>query len=201
MLKLSLTANGLGDAMLRSCLALCLLPTLFLSVPAQAQTGYRISEHGGGLGFYVDLTVVFTPMGGGRWVAERAQHRRFPCKPGPDGSCVGERRQHDWIDGATCPQLTQALRDLAQVRPPAFAGPDTQGFGVVADATLLTVEGGIETSTWPTPTQGERMSVSEYGGPFSSWWRRSEKALDGCWRPAAPVIGGQTILPQLADPA
>ncbi len=164
---------------------------LLLGMPAEARQNataevYRVTERGGGLGVWIDQTVTFTTLGGGRWIAERAREESNWCGKHPSASsCAATKtKTRDKFDGQSCPQLAEALQALSVIPLPSFADPDAAKAVVVADASLLTVEG------WPRaagpagalPWQ-QRISISEYSGPFRAWWTRTEADLKPCWLP------------------
>lgn len=188
------------------------LPLLFVPLAhAQQRNGaevYRVTETGGGLGVFVNQTVIFLRAGGGntpmRWVVERVRQDRNWCGKHAKGKCVQlDERRHDWIDGDTCPQLIGMLRELSKIPLPAFSDPDDAGGWSVSDTTLLTVQGrpvvpATEKGNWPKEL-AETISVSEYTGPYQSWWHKGQEALAGCWKAEAPLAGGKPIAPSLPD--
>ena len=163
------------------------------ALPAHAQQNssaevYRVTERGGGLGAWIDQSVAFYTVDG-QWIAERTREYSNRCGTrSADGSCQATKtKTRDWIEGASCPKLAEALRALSIIPLPSFADPDAFQFSSVSDISLLTVEG------WPhaagpiadRPWQ-QHLSISEYTGPFRAWWTKTEEAVKPCWSPNAP---------------
>jgi hypothetical protein len=163
---------------------------------------YRVDEHGGGLGVVLDQTVIFVALADKRWIAERTRRDRNWCMKRPaGGTCEpGDVRSHDWIDSAACPQIVDILRDLSAITPPLFASPDVASYWILSDSSLLTITGRPQSGA-PFPGVGgeERLSVSQYGGPYRDWCSRSEKALGGCWKSYVPMDKGKPVAPRLAE--
>lgn len=192
-----------------------LMPLLLAWItPAAAQQRngaevYRVTETGGGLGIFVDQTIVFLRAGGGtvpmRWVVERVRRDRNWCGRRSDGKCAPlDERRHDWIDGDACPQLIAVLRDLSKIPPPGFSDPERPESWMVSDSTLLTVEGRpaapiVEKGSWPRQI-AQTLSISEYSGPYQDWWHKGEQVLAGCWKAEAPRAAGKPIQPVLPEP-
>ncbi|MDG2535968.1 hypothetical protein P6144_20075 [Sphingomonas sp. HITSZ_GF] len=184
------------------------LPILLLlgALPAHAQNAtpreaYRVEEHGGGLGVFVDQAVAFTSVAGRRWVAERSRHDRNWCGDHSGGTCKPiDARTHAWIDSASCPQLVAALRDLSAVTPPRLAGPDVTDFWISADTTMLTITGHPVSSAPMSGAGGEEsLTIRQVGGAYRTWWTNTEKALQGCWSSNVPVIEGKPLVAALAE--
>ncbi len=150
---------------------------------------YRLEEHGASFAGSIDRTVVFLPLEG-RWIAERSRHDRLAS---------GDVRNHDWIDSATCPQLVEALRDLSRVLGPGFAGPDVKTYSIMDDANELTITGYSATARPSDVNAQERLSVSEFAGPYTLWWSKSQKALVGCWKASAPLANGKPFAALLPE--
>lgn len=141
---------------------------------------YRVTQHGGGLGIWIDETVVFSVAAEPpRWVAERTRRDSNWCGRTERGKgCVSTViSTHEWIDGALCPELLRSLQALAAVHVEGFVDPMQVDLTTVSDTPLLEVTGpstnaaGFEAS----------LKVSAFSGPFVDWWRQSDARLKGCW--------------------
>jgi hypothetical protein len=165
----------------RYLLALLLLaaPSVHAQAAPPMPENYRVEEHGGGLGVVLDQTVIFVALADKRWIAERTRRDRNWCMKRPaGGTCEpGDVRSHDWIDSAACPQIVDILRDLSAITPPLFASPDVASYWILSDSSLLTITGRSQSGA-PLPGVGgeERLSVTQYGGPYRDWWSKSEKS-------------------------
>lgn len=185
--------------------ALSVLPLALLLVGAPPggrtlNVQYTVTNVGGGLGVFVDETVIFgmVPSGtaGPRWVAERVRHDRHWCgKQGGGGKCIAtETRIHDWLDGAACATVAPAFTALWAIRPAGFG--QVRDFTVVSDSSTVTIKGTTTQAGYFT-----EVSVSQDAGDFARWWHNASNGWKSCWQHAAPVVEGQVLAPRLALPA
>jgi hypothetical protein len=156
------------------------------SIPVR--TSYRVQQHGGGLGIFVDEAAVFYEVGDASrrtWVLER---RRRDQKMG-----VVTLRA-DWIDGRACPALEETVAKIGRLPPIAMAGLDTRSGVVVSDASEVTLMGPAARD------DGDFVLRRDTMGPVSGWWREASKSLESCWQPEQPYIAGAyDIRPRLGS--
>jgi hypothetical protein len=154
--------------------------------PFRVATVYTVKEQGGGLGVFVDQIVVFQRVSyrdDKLWVVERRRHDQR----------MGDRTyQHQWIDGRSCPPLTDALAQIGTLPPSRFSGPADNANGWVSDTPYVTLTG---------PASGGRsgamLMLRDLGGDLSRWWRQTEKILASCWQDNMVLVGDATVLPKL----
>lgn len=188
------------------------MPTLFPALPLalllvgapqadrKISAQYKVTNVGGGLGVYVDETVVFGVMPGSstgpRWIAERVRRDRNWCgKQGPDGKCIAvDTVVHDWLDGATCATVAPSFIALAAIRPAGFA--PVRDFVVVSDSSTVTIKGATTQAGFFT-----EISVSQAAGDFATWWHNASNRWKPCWQQGAPIVEGQALAPSLSKPA
>lgn len=160
-------------------------PAAYTAVPPRPDRAPRVVytvkvQGASGPGCQVDRTFHFrrSPGFGGPpkdvvWTVERIEQNRFICR--------GEK--HLWIDGRSCPALGRALSEIAKLPAMRFQGPDDgKPTGMVFDVPTTSL------SAQPVPAAGVQPLVTrtEYFGPVASWWARTEKALESCWRREQP---------------
>lgn len=161
---------------------------------------YTVTNVGGGLGTYVDETVIFGMVPGGtagqRWAAERIRRDRSWCgKRGADGKCVATKSQvHDWLDGASCAAVAPAFATLWAIPPARFA--PVRDLVIVTDSSTVTIKGTTTQAGFFTD-----ISVSQDAGDFATWWHNSSNSWKSCWQQAAPIVEGQALTPRLSLPA
>jgi hypothetical protein len=161
---------------------------------------YRVKEVGGGLGMYIDQTVIFSaaPGGadteGGRWIVERVKTESNWCgRRSASGACEAIGSQiHDWIDSRSCPNARAALEALPDIPVPSFKRRDSL-YMTVSDTPLLTIEGTPEQAQ----STAQHLLISEFTGPHRIWWETTEKALSACWQREAPRIEGLAVVARL----
>ncbi len=185
---------------LLSALPLSLLLLGALPGERKLNVQYTVTNVGGGLGVYVDETVILGMVPGGstgkRWIAERIRRDRNWCgKQGADSKCTAtETAVHDWLDGATCHTVAPAFTALWAIRPAGF-GP-VRDFVTVSDSSTVTIKGATTQSGVFT-----EISVSQDAGDFATWWHNAGSRWKSCWQQAAPVVEGQALAPSLSLPA
>ena len=158
---------------------------------------YRITLEGGGLGFFVDETVIVSVIGlndgSQRWIAEKSRRDRDACFARTKEQCRStDMLDHRWIDGDKCPALLSVFENLSQLQPLGFARPTRSKRDFVTDSTMLTVSGQPDSTS-----SYARMSLSEQAGPLADWWARSERRLASCWTATKLESNGQPIEPLL----
>lgn len=185
-----------------------LLPTLPLALlligapqmERKLNAQYTVTNVGGGLGVYVDETVLFGIVPGGsggpRWVAERVRRDRHFCgKQDAGGKCIAtDTAVHDWLDGTNCKTVAPAFTALWAIRPAGFA--PVRDFVIVSDSSTVTIKG--------TTTQAgffTEISVSQDAGDFATWWYKASNRWKPCWQQAAPMVEGKALAPSLSLPA
>jgi hypothetical protein len=178
-----------------------------LAVQAQATVTpvYTLKQSGGAPGYLIDETVV---LAGGHspkdvrgtrqfWIAEQWRTESGPRKVAPDGTVSGSTKQYRWIDSRTCPALADVVQQLnamwvgeqARLEMAARVGlrqiPTIPSF----HARLVSV----------TRLPGDAPGISDWGGPWSAWWLRSEESLESCWQEEAPLVDGHPATPLIAS--
>lgn len=143
---------------------------------------YRLSRDGGGLGYTIDETVIFSRVGITRdpksfWTVER-KVKEVQLR-------TVLRDKHQWADGRSCPALKTVLTEMAKLPPLKMAGPDDPvGAPAPFDVaeTRLAGPAAGDQKGWA----GVQSIRSEYFGPLPRWWARSLKAMANCWRDEPP---------------
>lgn len=151
--------------------------------------GYQVTRQGGGLGIEIDEVVKFSFSGSPEnrhWIAERTKRDSNWCGRRESGKCRATTNSvHEWIDGARCPELRQALTELATIKFGGFAPPDGIVPTMVSDTPFTEVTG------YPAAEAGvgPRLKLGAFEGPIVDWWDRSETRLQHCWT-GKPVGNG-----------
>jgi hypothetical protein len=169
--------------------------------PEHLEEIYRISESGGGFN-HLEQTVSIAAVNGTlnpeRWIVQRIRTDTTGCgTKSPEGHCrelVVHSR--DWIDSDSCSALVPALDALAGLQVPSFAGSSGITEFWSDHATELTIIGrpkSVKSATVPRfgRTTTALVMIREQFGIFHEWWEKTEEALNGCWREAAPDIAGK----------
>lgn len=134
----------------------------------------RLTQSGGGLGFDVQETVVFSRSRGDDWFLER--HRtEINCGLAPAATCP-PTSVHDWVSTQNCPALRQVMTALPSAQEASLAIMRERArrhlFIQVTDTPLLSLE---------TLPHSKIEPQSEWEGPLVEWWRSAEQRLKPCW--------------------
>ncbi len=155
--------------------------------PPRIETVYTVKQQGGGLGIFVDQTVVIQSVsrrGETVWVVERRERRQN----------VGRKTQlHQWIDGRRCAPLKDVLAGIARLPPVQFERADRRDRGWVSDTPYVTLTGPLANGR-----AGETLARVDLAGPVSRWWRDSEARLAACWRDGPVSVGDAAVPAKLA---
>lgn len=178
------------------------------ALAAQAQTGvvpaYVIKQSGGGLGIFVEETVVVGGVHGSKrrrgaplfWVVEQRRADSHLGEVAPDGTVLkpfGWTRKHRWIDSRTCPGLAEMVQALSAM----LVGDEArlaaaERFGIRQLPSLPTFDApGVSITRLP----GDVPNMSDIGGPLTRWWWLREMTLEPCWRDDAPLVNGRPVAP------
>ena len=177
------------SAMLSMLLGLSLATTVAAQDvdPPRVETVYTVKQQGGGLGIFVDQTVVFQSVsrrGETVWVVERRERRQN----------VGRKTQlHQWIDGRRCAPLKDVLAGIAKLPPAQFERADRKDRGWISDTPYVTLTGPLANGRG-----GETLARVDLAGPISRWWRDSEARLAPCWRDSPVSIAEAAVPARLA---
>lgn len=140
---------------------------------------FTLVESGGGLGFEVENTTVFSSIdqdGQKTWIVERNTNESKWCDQTSNGHCVETKTSSmDWIDGRSCAALPKVMLQLAKVRTEenGSAHPWASDTPLLS---LIIVDRGLMAT--------ERLS--EYAGPLVDWWRSAQERLKPCWTKGRP---------------
>ena len=155
--------------------------------PLRVETVYTVKQQGGGLGIFVDQTVLIQSVsrrGETVWVVERRERRQN----------VGRKTQlHQWIDGRRCAPLKDVLAGIAKLPPAQFERADRKDRGWISDTPYVTLTGPLANGRG-----GETLARVDLAGPVSRWWRDSETRLAPCWRDGPMSVGGSAVPAKLA---
>ena len=168
-----------------------LLAAAAVAIPADSVTvgsstieKYLIHISGGGLGIMTDDTISISRIGR-RWIAERLVKDYNWCgqKSGDrSNSCIETNVvRHEWVDGRTCPALSQAMVKIADAWRSDEAIPEN-----MKQKASDTPEFTIIARSDSKKTLGDKQAA-EFLGPLATWWRNTEADIHGCWSVAAPV--------------
>lgn len=135
---------------------------------------FRLTQSGGGLGFDLQETVVFSRGRGGDWFLERHK-TELNCGLAPAATCP-PTSVHEWATTRNCSALRDVMTRLSVAREASLAIMRERArrhvFIQVTDTPLLTFE---------TLPHGGIKPQSEWDGPLVDWWRSSEERLKPCW--------------------
>jgi hypothetical protein len=171
-------------------------------IPAQADNAppvtqrYRLEEHGGGLGVFVDETIVILSVGkpdAQTWVLERWRRDRNWCgQKSADGKCLaGDVTVHEWATSSDCAELNWIIEGLGDLKETGREKPVLEA----TDTPLITLEFA------PFDADGESQRVMrEYAGPLAGWWQNWEGQIKRCWTATPPRLDGYSLKPRLAAP-
>lgn len=144
---------------------------------------YRVTEQGGGLGLWIDDSVVVTApwRNPSHWQAELRASKKYWCGvKSPTGQCVETTTtRHARIDGDKCPALSAVFQRLAAMPAASFAAPDARLTVMVSDSSYVEVTGFAAPENGP----GAKVTVGGYSGPIRAWWTKSQQDLEHCWVP------------------
>lgn len=154
---------------------------LILTAPAYAAPRYQLTEKGGGLGLWIDQTVLLHVRPGAGddediWTAERRRVESNFCGIRTDKGCTATTISvHEQIDGRRCPALQVAMAALPAARDEYRRWAHDVMVTDTAEISLtaLSVAGNVEEIQ------------AEYIGPIEAWWHSSEAHIAQCWA-AAP---------------
>jgi hypothetical protein len=135
---------------------------------------FQLTQSGGGLGFDLQETVVFSHSRGDDWFLERHK-TEINCGLAPAATCR-PISVHDWVTTRNCPELRQVMTALPSAQEASLAIMRERSrrhvFVQVTDTPLFSLE---------TLPHGRIKPQSEWEGPLVDWWRSSEERLKPCW--------------------